>query len=269
MNNGILTRKHRSVCGLIIGSVVLVSAIMATPSSAVIVTYQEGVSPTGAYDVEDAELRSGANADLNFDLNPRWNMGAYGGPVVEREVAAFPISLPPESTVLSVTLEVRQEGNPAAYGNGVSLYRITNNDFTNETTVTWNSATTGSAWATAGGDYNPTVLSSVTVGASDPRYTKYTFTSSPAFIAAVDSAVAGDGVLRLLAMATNETPTAYVSFIGSDNHSFALTYNPLLTIEYLEKVPEPTTVGLLGLGAVLAGLGWRRWARGGGSGRSA
>jgi len=235
--------------GLALGaSLVAIAPAAAAPWTA---TFQEGVSPTGAYDVEDTELRSSAPDD-SFEVNPRWNIGTYGP--VEREVAGFPISLPVDSVVISVTLDVWQNGDSGGAHKQLDLYRITNANFTNESEATWNSANeaTASPWATAGGDYDPTVLSSITP-TTNTAGTQYTFASSPAFVAAANAALAGDGLLRLLVRTPDEVTFGYESFRGSDNGPSA-EFHPRLTLTY---VPEPASLGALALGG-LALLSRRR-----------
>src|SRR6187402_2971910 len=81
-----LSRRF-AVIGTALGlSLAALSQALAAPTT---LSFQEGVSPTGAYDVEDTELRS-SSPDDSFELNPRWNIGTYGP--VEREAVIFPIS---------------------------------------------------------------------------------------------------------------------------------------------------------------------------------
>jgi|ERR1051326_2779533 hypothetical protein len=230
---------------------ILFTTIMAAPSMADMLTFQEGVSPSAGYVVPDADIRSGA-PDANFEGDIRWNIGNFGQ--LFREVAKFDISaLPAGATITSVSLTVYQ--NSAGSGGTqtqVDLHTLTN-DF-NELQVTWNSRTASSLWATPGGDFSVPVLSSITpVGIVDG--TAYTFPSSPNFITAANNALTSDGFLRLMVKSAAEAPSSLMSFYAEDDGS-PTAFHPALTITF---IPEPASLGLIVLSGGL--LLWRRRSR--------
>lgn len=250
-------KSIKSIAGRFVKAAVtiLFAGIVATPSQAEFLEFREGVSPSGSYDVEDSDIRDSAPT-VNQEGNPRWNFGIFNG-INYREVAGFDISaLPGGIIVTSVTLTVYQSASGSAgTQTAVALHSITNSNFNNETNATWNYASTAAfPWANPGGDFDSTVLSSITpIGIVDG--TAYTFGSSAAFITAVNNALAGDGVMRLLAKASTESEGSLMSMWASDSGPVE-GLRPLLRIDY---IPEPTTA-LLMLGSAM--LLWRRRSRG-------
>src|SRR4051794_29407386 len=90
------TRKRYSHRNLLAGLAIAASAVTAAPLMAAppAATFQEGVSPTAGYDVEDADIRSGS-PDSVIGGNQGWFI--YSG--TSREVVDFPISLPAGAVV--------------------------------------------------------------------------------------------------------------------------------------------------------------------------
>jgi hypothetical protein len=236
----------RASIAIVLLSIAWVTGMTATPALAYILQLREGQFPTAGYDVEDTELRE-SGPDASFEVNPRWNMGNFGPR--EREAVAFPVSLPTVTGwATSVKLEVWQSDSNSGHTRLVELHSITNANYVNESTATWNSANTGSPWATPGGDFSSTILSSVTVNTTTLG-THYEFSSTPALVNAVNNALFGDGIFRFMAKVSTaeEGSFGYVSFIAADNNGHALSLRPLLTIEY---VPEPASAAVLALGAM-------------------
>jgi hypothetical protein len=229
------------------------------------INFQQGVSPSAGYQANIASLNqtspdaNGAAGTSNF-IGHAGTTGTGTGSF--RSLEAFDISaIPAGSTINSVTLTLYGRGAATAGASSTS-YTIEIHELigtSTETGVTWNNrfdaapAGAGGAdvpWTTAGGDFSPTVLSSLSAAPSGVTLgSAYLFSSSAAFVAAAQGALDGIGTLYLLGLApVGEVATVETRFnFGSDDFATA-SIRPLLSLDYTAPVPEPNSVFLLGFG---------------------
>ena len=225
--------------------------------------FQEGVSPSVGYQSGVATLNQGA-PDANGATGASNYIGhsGTGANAAFRSLDAFDISaIPAGSTINSVTLTLYGRGAAVAGASSTS-YTIELHELIGagtEAGVTWNNrfdaapAGAGGAdgpWTNAGGDFSPTVLSSLSAAPSGVALNSaYLFSSSAAFVAAAQSALDGSGTLYLLGIApVGEVASVETRFnFGSDDFATA-ALRPLLSIDYTAPVPEPTSVFLIGFG---------------------
>ena len=124
-----------------------------------------------------------------------------------------------------------------------------------ETGVTWVGSGV-SAWGTPGGDFSPTVLSSVSGNPSTVAAgAKLIFPSSAALIQAVSTSVSGTSSLNLMMNLGDETTGLRNIFriTSSEPNAVPGSYAPLLTIDYtpVSSVPEPSAfAAIAGIGAL-------------------
>ena len=230
------------------------------------ISYQKGASPSAGY-VSDIVSLNQTTPDTNGVGGGSNFIGhaTTGANRAFRSAMGFPLSdIPAGSTINSVTLTLYGRGAATA-GASSTLYTIELHELTGSFTeagATWNNrfdaapAGVGGAdvvWATAGGDFSPTVLSSLTAAPSGVALNvAYTFSSTTDFVAAAQAALDGTGTLYMVGLAplgevaANETRFNF----GSDDFA-TLAIRPLLTVDYT-PIPEPNSVLILGLG--MAGL---------------
>ncbi|MBN2022207.1 MAG: PEP-CTERM sorting domain-containing protein [Pirellulales bacterium] len=263
-------------------------------ASAEMIQFQEDISPTGSYQTTVTYIRSNAAfPGGNKGADSTWQFGRTAtADDFLRCIAGYDISaIPAGSTINSVTLTISPRMNDTSTSVDqsfpVQLHVLTNDaglvegvseEDDPKTGVTWfvgdlaNQATT--TWTTPGCDYDPTVLSSITLnpehmadGLPNPPANAssitYVFQSSAAFVAAVQAAVNGDGVVNLLIrsaevealptgqraifpLAGDETATAS----GSQRVTIP-SQAPILTVDYT-PIPEPSSLVLFT--AAAAGL---------------
>jgi len=130
----------------------------AEPPAAPPIVLQNGLS--GYSGCTDSYLRVNAPT-TNYGTYERVVVTGYGSPEYQRTLIRFDLSsVPPGTPVASATLMLytwnKQGGGTPPYG----LYELTRD--WNENEVTWNNATSGITWTTAGGDYDPTVVDTFT-----------------------------------------------------------------------------------------------------------
>lgn len=246
-------------------------------ASAAIIQFQEDISPSGAYQAKSVGIRSNA---------------AYPGTAVDggtmqvgrtvtagdflRGIVGFDLSaIPAGSTINSVTLTVSPRQNDATSVNqsfSVNLHRITN-DVLAESTVSWyrrNVADASTDWASPGGDFNATLLSSISANPTtwanglpaapaNASSITFVFASSTAFVATAQAALDGNLPLTMLLVAPGaeaQSGRAILTFASDDpatgnttNRDTIQSQAPLLTIDYT-PIPEPSSVFLFGIGFI-------------------
>lgn len=172
-------------------------------------------------------------------------------------------SIPVDATINSVTLVMVQSSEDGSSANTtitLELHALTQTFVENQ--ATWNNAATGTAWTTAGGTFDSTVLSTVDVRArpsQTPVITlpvNQTWASSANFVTAVQGAADGSNSIAFLFKDANETNTGreLIKFFSKEG-----TTAPQLTIDYtVAAIPEPSAIALLMGAVVLTGGVCRR-----------
>jgi hypothetical protein len=120
----------------------------------------------------------------------------------------------------------------------------------NELQVTWNSAATGTPWATPGGDFAALVYATSTANA--PSFAPITWDVTDLVGEWYDGSLDNHGLLLQ-------------SFLGngltfySGNSPSAAQYHPYLTVSHSAIIPEPSSVVLMAVGLLaLVGVAHRR-----------
>ena len=147
-----------------------------------------------------------------------------------------------------MTFSIYQEADTSVSvaGNYTVELRSVSQSF-DETTATWSNTFNGGM--TLGGS----ALSSLTMDPEVAAITQHTFASSSALVALVQSAADGAQAvnLALLVPSVENGGSRVVMRFGADNSSFPLeTSRPALTVDYT-PVPEPVSLTMLGLGALI------------------
>jgi hypothetical protein len=176
-------------------------------------------------------------------------------------------SIPAGSTIDSVTLTLRVTSTPSGGANSMfDINRVLvswgeGNGSDHGGTVggsgqaTWNNRTgPGTAWTTAGGDFSPTASASRSIAGNG----SYLFGSTPNMIndaqAWLDNPAINFGwILRTQSEGTFTTIRRFAARTDLANA-------PMLTIQFT-PIPEPGSMALVGLGALILGVcGWRQRA---------
>lgn len=172
-------------------------------------------------------------------------------------------SIPVNATIDSVSLVLKQsseDGSSAVTTVTLNLYQLT--EAFVESQASWNNRATGTAWATAGGTFDSTVLSSASLRtrpSQAPVLTlpvDQTWASTSGFVAAVQSAADGSNSISFLLKDADESNAAreLIKFFGKEG-----TTSPQLIVNYTSAIPEPSTVAFLSGVIVLVGaIGFRR-----------
>ncbi len=231
--------------------------VISTPlfTSAAVVTFKEDVAPTGTYASGIATVRSAGSTNTNFGSDNAVIAGVTTTDTLRGEFS-FPVSsIPALTTVSSVTLTLVGGTNDATSTTSVSPVLVLLDSSFTESTVNYTNQptfTTNTVLSTLTG-LNPTVSFAGTT---------FTFPSTAAFVAAAQAAIDAGGSLNFVLKLPNDTPGTrnILNFVSDDpNASGAYTTanQPTLTIT---TVPEPTSLGLLGLASLpfLARRGRRR-----------
>lgn len=213
--------------------------------------------------VTDTSLLS-AFPDNNFGGGTTLTAGGRPKGGMSRALMLFDIagSLPPGAVIDSASLRITVVLTPGSSVNSVfDLNRLsaswgpgTGSDRTGSPAgpneASWNNrfGSTGSPWATSGGDFSPVVSASTGVGGNG----LYTFNSTASLIADVQGWLNNPSLnFGWLLRSESELTPGTIRRFGSHNDSFN---SPLLTIQY--SVPEPGACALLAVGVAV--WEWRR-----------
>jgi hypothetical protein len=261
------------VTRVLIGSLsfACVLLVAACSAQAVSIQYQQGSLPDASYSHVGAELWGG-NVNANSGAGTMIRVGRAAQPagaepirgVLGFDLAGVPAGHVITSATLTMTIYTTGDGTPGA----VDLFEITAATPLAEGTgtitetgdgVTWNTVNGTTAWATPGGDFSPTVLSSIpaSAGGSGALGDKHVYASSPAFVAAANAALSSNEPLNLILAMQGEgaEPRAFWRYVSDDimpDEDFSIEFRPLLTIETAEGVvPEPS-VAILAAAALIS-----------------
>lgn len=113
------------------------------------------------------------------------------------------LSFTPVTADLSLTVSFQESGTLSnSYVQGLEIFTVSDFD---PATATWTESSTGNAWITPGGDFSGGALGHVELNAQDVAGGPVvTFGTTDALLTAVNDAIAGDGVLRLLLKSDEE-----------------------------------------------------------------
>ncbi len=205
--------------------------------------FREGVSPNAAYQSGAVEVRQD-QPDQNRDGGTGISVGVQGfANSTERGMFSFDLSSLAAGATLgnvsfSLTINFADSGSTTSPV-PLELHLLTSSF--DETTVTWNNQ-----------PVNTSLLSSLSaIPTSVTNGQTFTWNSTPAFVAAAQSAASAGGTLYFairLADANEATPLTRNLFFFDSNDVVAGTARPLLTVAL---VPEPSTWALIALGGIL------------------
>jgi hypothetical protein len=241
----------------------IVLALAVSPSFALL-TYQQGVSPSGAYEHEGTQIWSVASTfRTGGDSHIRVGRGTTNeGDTAIRGLLSFDLTGVPlghivTSAQLTMTINDPGDGTPGA----VTLHRLNGpgpfeegiGGFGNTSGngATWTQYEGTNLWNTAGGDFDGGVLSSVpgSGGGSGSQGDQHIFASSAAFVAAANDALTNKGgLLELILIGDEGTGPNNFWRYASDDEAVS-SRRPLLEIE--TAIPEPATMALLGIGGLM------------------
>ncbi len=179
-----------------------------------------------------ATIRS-ALPDSNFGANHQVIVGLVNGNDRMRGVLSFPLTgIPADSVVkdVSLILTTAEQGGLNTLGT-VELRSLSATPVESE--VTWNHREASQPWSTPGGDYLSPLLSSLVPFDATETLTPRTFTSTPAFIDAVQDALDNDAPLNLLVLSPDseaQTDNQFARFASDDETSVEL--RPQLRVTY-------------------------------------
>ena len=237
-----LTGASALALGLVVGA--------GQSAEAATISFQEGVSPTGAY-AHDAVMIRSNQAGTNQNGAGAMFIGlAEVGNEILRGLLEFDVSaIPAADQIDSVTLDLTTLSSSAGINNvggagALTTFNIYTHAFDiDETTATWNVPGGG---APAGGTLG-TFLTSASFDVEQKGQT-HTFGDTAAFRTAVADALAGDGILRLIIANNDESNLGTHDFARFEDDT-AGSVAPKLTITH--SVPEPGSLALMGLGGLL------------------
>lgn len=214
-------------------------------AEALLATYQEGV---GGYTMDAAQARQG---DPTNPHDTGWNLtvgGLSGGTPAARSYLGFNLTgIPITATITNITLTMTVSDGGNLGSRAVELHLLTETSPPiNETQLTWNQYKSGQNWATPGGDFSPTVLSSVAVTQTSGAQT---WSSTVDFVAAAQAALNTSGRLEMIVI----SPTAEAAGFAYKTYydeTATIGDRPILTVGYT-LIPEPTSAALLALGGLI------------------
>jgi hypothetical protein len=222
--------SHARLCHFVF----IAAVALALPTAGAQTSFQEGVTPTVAYTHDATYIRSG-DADSNFDADTDLELivgstiGDLLRSMLEFDLSEIPASDQADSVSLVLTTHSNtgldqggEDGNPTfdVYSYGFDI---------DESAATWNAPADGDA--TAGGTLG-TLLASASFDVTVTGQA-ITFGDSPAFRSAVDDALAGDAVLRLIVVKRDESTVGTHEFARFAADSFATVADrPRLNVEH-------------------------------------
>jgi hypothetical protein len=253
---------------------VIALTLSASHAAADVMTFQQGVGPSGTYAGSTAATIRSDNPNNNYGGDVVSIVGKTVAPATIRSVFGFDVSsIPDGATINSVTFRLfTDRADTAGSGDAVvplELYQVTGTFSEGAAastgaangSVSWNfRGPSSAAWTTAGGDFSPTPLGSTSanpllVGSG----TIVDFVGTAGFVSALQSASDVNGTLSLLVKSSPATEAANareIFFFRSDEHTNTAT-RPMLLVDYT-PVPEPTTTALLAAGGAALLLRRRR-----------
>jgi len=200
----------------------------------------------------DVFVRNGGEADNNYN-NHELQVGRVGNNDWCRGLMQFDLSsIPDTATIVGATLDLfvdSKDGDSiTAITRDLTVQHLTN-DFTEA--ATYNTYDGSSNWATPGGDFDSTILSSFEFSEADGTSPdavstgdQFTFTSSPAFASAVQSNLEDDLIgliVRLPDLEVNSSTPYLFRFASSENSN--ASHRPVLTVRY-SWIPRGTVVSI-------------------------
>ena len=226
-------------------------ALAAGSAQAAVISFQEGVSPSGAYTHDAVMIRSKSAATNQNDagsiiigLASVENERIRG--LFEFDISAISAADQIDSVTFDLTTLADKAGiNDVGSAGAFTTFNIYTHAFDiDETTATWNVPGGG---APAGGTLG-TFLTSASFDVEQMGET-HSFGDSGAFQTAVSNALAGDGILRLIIANGDESNLGTHDFARFVDNESGGTSAPKLTVNY-SAVPEPSTTALIGLGGL-------------------
>lgn len=222
--------------------------------------FQEGVAPTGAYTHDAVTIRS-AFATTNQNTSDQVIVGVTAGNETLRGLLEFDIStIAASDDIDSASLTMTVDSGLDDIGADSADFNLYTYGFDiNEAVSDWNdpdgNGVDGTGDTTAGGTLG-TLLSSVTFDPTDAGL-EVTFADSAAFRAAVENALAGDGILRLiLAKASEATSSAheFTRFFAESDDTAANRPRLLINHSASTVIPAPAALpaGLALIGLIAA-----------------
>ena len=244
------------------------SVSVAAPAS---LEFREGVN---SYSHAATFLRSDNNA---------WNSGGRDLVLVGksatsgnffRSVLSFPLTgIPANATLTGVSLDLWTHPTQVGTGSVAALelrelaatpVEGSGNSSTDAavgagTGATWLNRTATTAWTSPGGDFGPTVLSTVAGFNTTTLGVQKTFPSTAAFLAAAQAALAAGQPLNLMLLSplTESGPSAAFTRLASDDHP-TVAQRPRLTLVWSVNPapainPGPAPAAIVGQPAALTG----------------
>jgi hypothetical protein len=235
------------------------------------------------------ELRQGVNsyshgATFLRSDNNTWNSGGRDLLLVGksassgnffRSVLSFPLTgIPANATLTGVSLDLWTHSTQAGTGSVAALELRelaatpvegsgTSSDSSaingNGSGATWQNRTATTVWTSPGGDFGPTVLSTVPGFNTTALAAQKTFPSTAAFLAAAQTALAAGQPLNLALISplTESGPSAAFTRLASDDHP-TVAQRPRLTLVWSVNPapsidPGPAPAAIVGQPAALTG----------------
>ena len=229
--------------------------LSATPASAASIQFQDFNLPDISYNGSGAiRVRSASSAP---DEGGSLMVGKVKDADFGRALLFFDLSLIPAGSTINtveLTMTKRTVDSGASEDHTITVHELVGawvEDPTNTNSPTWlnRDHDVPTPWATPGGDFNAAVLSSYTGNpVADPIGSKYDFPTGAGFVSTAQSALDGSGTMYLLLQsADSEADDDRGLFQFYSDDETVAGDRPLLTIQY---IPEPTSMALLGLGAL-------------------
>lgn len=174
-----------------------------------------------------------------------------------RGLLSFDLSaLPAGATINSVQLVLHlaeNDNNGALVDTTLTLALHAVTQAWTEASVSWNNASTSTPWTpTAGGTFDPTVLSSQTIPTKGATGVNYTWDNTAAFLSVVSSAYANGTAVSFLLKDSDEgsNQRELVRFVSKDDAaapgSVVAGLGPQLIIDYtVGNIPEPSAYAVI------------------------